>query len=399
MEPPAAHPRFPLVGPAESGRDLAGERALGQGGVTRARLPDGTPVWVAVGYRLSRQVMTHPAFSRRAAAEADAPRSAEGLALPAMLSSLDGTEHARTRRLVMGALPPRRADGMRPWITGVVGELLDAAAALPQPVDLVPALTAPLPARVMCRLFGVPYEDQERFGVWSEMLDSTENPEEVREAFGHFQTYMIELIGHKRARPGPDFTSDLVLLADTSGELDTVEIANNLLMVLGAGIDTTVQQLANSIITLLAERDQYERLCRRPELVDNAVEELLRYLILIPTGTMMRVATRDTELGGWTVRAGEGVVALQHVANRDPDVFPEPGRLDLARPEAVRHLAFGTGRHVCAGAQLARVELRAALGELVRRFPAARLAIPVEELRWRTGSLMRGPVALPVFLH
>ncbi|MGC0423587.1 cytochrome P450 [Embleya sp. AB8] len=398
MELPTVHPRFPLTGPAESDRDLVGERFRSQGGVVRARLADGTTIWVALSYRLARQVMTDPVFSRAAATRPDSPRSAEGLALPAMLSSLDGEEHVRTQRLIMRAFTPKTVEGMRPWITDVVHDLLDTIAGLPQPVDLVTMFTAPLPARVMCRLFGVPYQDQERFGRWSEMLDSTENPDEVIEAFGLFHAYMRELIVRKRARPGPDLTSELTRLAEETGELTPDEVANNLVMVLGAGIDTTVQQLANSLITLLTERDQYELLCRRPELVDNAVEELLRCLILIPTGTMMRVATRDTELGGWTVRAGEGVVALQHVANRDPDAFTAPDRLDLQRPDAGRHLSFGIGRHFCVGAQLARTEMRIALRELTRRFPAARLAVPAEELRWRDGSLMRGPVTLPVTL-
>ncbi|MFE7135180.1 cytochrome P450 [Streptomyces sp. NPDC057638] len=395
---PVTHPRFPFV-THPSGWDAVGEGLRREAEVVRAALPDGTEIWVALSHRLAREVLTNPAFSRSAATEPGAPRVTEGLALPAMLSSLEGEDHTRIRRLLTKAFTPRMVEGMRPWITEVVTDFLDAAER-EEPVDLVAALASPLPVRVMCELLGVPFEDRDRFEAWVHTMDAVgDSTDAVLAAFEEFQEYLRALVDRRRQDPGSDLTSELIRVADGTDQLGPEELIGNLLMLLGAGTDTTVCQLASSIAALLGEPERYTLLCSRPELVDGAVEELLRYLLLLPCGAMMRVATRDTELGGWTVRAGEGVAALTYLANRDPGVFTEPDRFDLERADAGRHLSFGAGPHFCVGAQLARMELRIALGELVRRFPKARLAVPEEELRWREGGLMRMPLALPVLLR
>jgi cytochrome P450 len=131
-------------------------------------------------------------------------------------------------------------------------------------------------------------------------------------------------------------------------------------------------------------------------MIPNAVEELLRYLLLSPTGLLIRIAVEDVELGGRQIRAGEGVAVLHHVANRDPKAFHDPNTLDLTRRDAAKHMSFGAGAHFCLGAPLARLELQTALRQLTRRFPTLRLAVPLSKVRWKEGGLHRGPQALPV---
>ncbi|MFI1865901.1 cytochrome P450 [Streptomyces jumonjinensis] len=399
MTQATAHHGFPFVRDAGAAHDPDGERLMRDAPVVRAQLPDGTPIRVALTLRACRQVLTDPVFSRRAALEPGAPQVAPGLALPSMLTSMDGEDHARTRRLITRAFTPRLVEGMRPWITDLVNELLDTAERRPGPVDLVEQLTLPLPVKVICRLLGVPYEDQDRFRGWTDaLLSHGGSAEQVREAYGRIQEYLRELTAAKREHPGEDLTSALTRVSDETGQLPEEHLVNNLQLVLVAGHDTTLNQLSNSLIALLAERERYALLCARPELVDNAVEELLRHLLLTRAGTLIRVATKDTELGGTTIRAGEGVIALQHVANRDPEGFADPDRLDLARTDTTGHLAFGAGPHFCVGAQLARLEMSTALSLVTRRFPAMRLAVPAGSLRWKENSLVRGPETLPVTL-
>ncbi|GLF93366.1 cytochrome P450 [Streptomyces yaizuensis] len=392
-------PLFPFTGPADRPRDREGERLRETAPVVRARLADGTPVWVALSHSATRQVLTTPVFSRGAAMLPGAPVLGEGMALPSMISSMEGPEHSRIRRLITRAFSPRMVDTMTPWITELVVELLDGLAAGPQPADLVAGLTEPLPIRVICRLLGVPRADAGRFSAWTGLLATAGSPDGVEAAFGALRAYIDRLVGEKRRSPGDDLTSELTLLADETGAVDQEQLVNNLVLLLGAGYETTVEQLGHSLFALLAEREHYARLCREPELVGNAVEELLRHALLMPTGTLVRVATEDIELGGRPVRAGDGVVALPHVANHDPEAFADdPGTLDLARADASRHLSFGAGAHFCVGAQLARAEMRITVAELVRRHPGAVLAVDPGAVEWKTGALTRGPVRLPVAL-
>ena len=133
-----------------------------------------------------------------------------------------------------------------------------------------------------------------------------------------------------------------------------------------------------------------------PDLIPNAVEELLRYLLLSPTGMLVRAAVEDVELGGQLIRAGETVAVLHHVANRDPTLYECPNELDLTRRDAVKHMSFGAGPHFCLGAGLARLELTTALTQLTQRLPGLRLAVPPAEVPWKEGGLQRGPATLPV---
>jgi cytochrome P450 len=207
-------------------------------------------------------------------------------------------------------------------------------------------------------------------------------------AYAAVREFIAELVAAKRAEPTDDLLSGL-----TAGDLSDEELVNIGFVLLGAGLDTTANMLALGAFALLSHPGQLAALRADPGIADHAVEELLRYLSIIPF--TVRTALDDVELRGERIRAGETVTVSIPAANRDPAHFADPDTLDLLRP-AGGHVAFGHGVHQCLGQQLARVELRVVLPALVTRFPALRLAIPAEDVPMRTDMLIYGVHALPV---
>jgi cytochrome P450 len=199
--------------------------------------------------------------------------------------------------------------------------------------------------------------------------------------------YLGDLVGRQ---PSPYVQALL-----ETGELSTTEIVSNLQLLLIAGYETTVARIGNFTVTLFRNPDQLKLLLQSPELLPTAIDELLRYSRVIGAG-LPRMAVADVELGSTVVREGELVVPVMAVANYDPSVFPDPHRLDITRTSPAPHLAFGHGPHYCLGSQLGRMELRIAIGTLLRRFPTLAPAVPLEELQWKTGLLTRGLHSLPV---
>jgi cytochrome P450 len=393
-----AVPDFPFVDSAALDTDELGVELLERGPVVRAKLRDGTEIWVALSNEAARRVVTDQRFSRKAAVEPGGVRM--GNAVPDLLISMDGEEHARTRRLFGKAFTARTVERMRPWIEELVASLLDEMVAKGPPVDLVEHFTAPLPVTVICQLLGVPYVDRGQFMDWTDRMlgDTRFSRDEIDEGIANLQQYMRRLVALKRHQPGDDLTTELIAVSDdTDGVLTEGQLVNNLFLMLGAGHDTTLKQLSNSLFLLLSRPTEYTRLVENPELVPNAVEELLRYVLLSPTGMLVRIAVEDVDLAGTRIRAGEGVAVLHHVANRDPSLFECPNELDLARREANKHMSFGAGSHFCLGAPLARLELRTALLQLTRRLPGLRLAVAPADVPWKEGGLHRGPRKLPVF--
>nr|AHE14848.1 putative cytochrome P450 hydroxylase [uncultured bacterium] len=390
-------PEFPFVRSSAPDTDELGVQLLATAPVVRARLRGGThEIWVALSNDTARRVVTDPRFSRQVALEPDGPKI--GNAVPDLLISMDGEAHTNARRLFAKAFTPRMVERMRPWVEGLVGDLLDGVERKGPPLDLVEHFTAPLPVTVICQLLGVPYADRGQFMDWTDRMlgDTGFTPGEIAEGIGNLQQYMRQLVDRKRSEPGEDLTTELIAVSDRGARLTEDQLVNNLFLMLGAGHDTTLKQLSNSLMLLLTRREQYARLVDDPGLIPNAVEELLRYLLLSLTGMLVRVAVEDVELGGQTIRAGETVAVLHHVANRDPAVHRCPNELDLARPEAGKHLSFGAGPHFCLGAPLARLELTTALSRITRRLPGLRLAVPPADVPWKEGGLQRGPAALPV---
>ena len=294
------------------------------------------------------------------------------------LLTLDPPDHTRIRRLVSSAFTPKAIAGLEPWIRDVTGRLLepvDAAAGF----DLIDALAFPLPIAVICHLLGVPAEDQASFRVWGHDVATTLEPQTAPAAESKSRSselaltaYLRELVRKRRADPDGSLLSALVAAEEEGDRLSPGELVSTALLLLIAGFETTVNLIGNGIVALLGEREHWERLGEEPELVPAAVEELLRYDS--PVQMTARTATEDVDVGGTVIPKGASVIVAIGGANRDPDVFEEPDRISIDRPNASRHLSFSLGIHHCLGATLARLEGRIAVEELTRRYPRLEMA-------------------------
>jgi pimeloyl-[acyl-carrier protein] synthase len=320
----------------------------------------------------------------------------EGALVPSMLF-LDPPDHDRLRRIVNTAFTPRMIERLLPRIRTVVDGLLDRAAEQGS-FDVVADLAYPLPVTVICDMLGVPEADRERLRRWSLDLIYTLDPmlsvdalARAQRAGAAFRAYLRELIADRRGRPGEDLLSAMIAAEDRGQQLSPAELVATCVLLLVAGHETTSSLIGNGVLALLAHPDQYARLAGDPSLVRSGVEELLRFDS--PVQLTGRLAMKDLEIDDHRVAAGEDVVALIGAANRDPDVFAEPDRLDVGRADN-RHVAFGGGIHFCLGAPLARAEGTIAIGGLVRRFP--RLELATDQPRWRDTITLRALSELPV---
>ena len=393
MSSPPPPPWFPFDTPPLLDDEPEHARLRAEGPLARARLEDGTGVWVASRYEAVRTVLSDHRFSRAAGSEVGAPTIAPGVAgQPAMLVNMDPPAHTRLRRLVAGAFTARMVEQRRPRVREIVDDLLDAMAGQGPPVDLVSAFAFPLPITALCDLLGVPYEDVAHVRRWTET--AALGDERAVEAMGAMAGYVAGVIAGKREHPGDDLVTRLIDARDQDDRLTEPELLTMIFGLMGAGFETTASQIPVMLLALWRHPDQLDLLRARPELVPGAVEELLRFTRLL-TAAFTRVATVDVEIAGVTVPAGETVFPLHTSANRDERVFTDPDRLDVTR-EGPPHLAFGAGPHVCLGAPLARLELQEALAGLLRHFPSLAPAVPESELDWKRGGFMRGVHTLPV---
>lgn len=365
--------------------------------ICRVRMPYGEEAWLVTRYADVRTVLGDPRFSRALGAGRDQPRMSPR-ASGNGLFALDPPDHTRLRALAAPAFTARNVQRLRPRVQRLTDDLVDGMLAVGPPADFIPALVAPLVMSVICDLFAVPPEDREQFRVWSQAVLSTSGlpPGTVQEYIANMIGYMTGLIEARRRTPGDDVLSLMLEAQREPGcpvtEAQMIQLATSLL---SAGHETTMTQLPNCVYTLLTERTRWRALLDRPDLVPAAVEELMRYIPLGVASLFARYATQDVELSGVLVRAGEPVLAAVYSANRDESAFPEADRLDFDR-EQRPNFAFGFGAHYCLGAPLVRMELAVVLGTLLRRVPNLRLAVPEDELRWKAGIALRGPVELPL---
>jgi cytochrome P450 len=311
----------------------------------------------------------------------------------------DPPDHTRLRGLVVKAFTARRVEDMRPRIQAIVDENLDRI--IPQgKMDLIEDFAFRLPVTVICDMLGIPVEHREMFytgargsGRILEPVPMT--PEEVQQAnAGQAMTkmYFDHLFELRRKEPGDDLTTQLLQAEEEGSKLSNEELYANIILLFGAGHETTVNLIGNGLLALYRNPDQLALLQARPELIGNAIEEFLRYDSSVQmTG---RVALEDVELGGRRIPKGESVLCLLGSANHDAAVYPDqPERLDITRAN-VKPLSFGGGIHFCLGAQLARIEAEIAINTLLRRIPNLRLD-DAENPEWRPSFVLRGLQRLP----
>lgn len=387
-ELPTARPSGCPFAPPEELARLREQRPI-----SRMVYPDGHVGWLVTSHSLVRAVLADPRFSSRyelmhypfpGAPVADLPPAPVG-----DLTGIDPPEHTRYRKLLTGKFTVRRMRLLTERVEQITTEHLDAMERTGPPVDLVRAFAHPIPAMMICELLGVPYADRASFQRHAAALSRSDaTQDEQYAAFTALQQFVSELVPAKRAEPTDDLLSDL-----TSSDLTDAELAGIGSFLLGAGLDTTANMLALGAFALLRHPDQLAALRADPDITDQAVEELLRYLSIAHTGA--RAALEDVELDGQLIKAGETVTVSVQAANRDPAKFADPDTLDLRR-QATGQVAFGHGIHQCLGQQLARVEMRVAYPALFNRFPTLRLAVPPEDVPLRTNMDIYGVHRLPV---
>ena len=364
--------------------------------IRRMRYPDGHVGWLVTSHALARAMLSDPRFSARSEFKRP-PVARPGVepfygapALPGWLVDMDAPEHTRVRQRLAGKFTARRMREMTPVIDGIINDLLDRMAEAGPPVDLVASFALPVPSAMICELLGVPYSERAEFQSNSETLFSlTATAEQAAAAMERLYAFLREL-----AKTGGQRDGLLTALVE-DGTLDAEEIAGVGVLLLTAGHESTSSSLALSTFALLSHPDQLAKLTAGPDLAENAVEELLRYLTVFHFG-VPRTPLEDVEFAGQLLKAGESITISLPAANRDPDWFPDhPDRLDLAR-RTTGHLAFGYGVHQCLGQNLVRLEMRAALPALFRRFPTLALAVPPQEVPLAADMSVYGVHRLPV---
>ncbi len=364
--------------------------------------PDGALGWLVTSHRLGRLVLADPRFKSRFTAPVKVPVPMPGLeefagfegelpVMPGMFIELDGPDHSRLRRKLTGVFTVRRMRQLEPLIADLVDARLAALEAAGGPADLVAEFALPVPSLVICELLGVPYADRDRFlADSSTLLTMSASLEEKGLAQQRIFGYLGELVAAKQAAPTDDLLSDLA--ADDDLTLEEMIGLGALLLI--AGHETTAKMIGLGALALLENRDQWDLLRDRPELMAGGVEELLRYVGVIHTG-IIRQAREDIGFEGELIKTGEYLTVSVQTANRDEEHFADPDTFDVTN-ETRGHLTFGHGVHQCLGQQLARIEMRIAFERLIRRFPGLRLAVPASQVPLRTDQNFYGVTELPV---
>ncbi|HYK10703.1 MAG TPA: cytochrome P450 [Gemmatimonadales bacterium] len=311
---------------------------------------------------------------------------------------LDPPDHTRLRRLASTAFTPRRVEGLRSHIRDIANRLVDAVIGSGR-MNVIANLAAPLPAIVTAELFGVPSEDHDMLKDWSadfaEMLGNFQhNPDRFARALAAAEgmsAYFQEQIIEHRRQPRDGLISALIEAEVDGSSLTPDELVANLIVTMVGGQETTTNLIGNGLLSLLRWPDEFARLKGDPGLMVSAVEELLRFEA--PSQHTARLAPEDLEIGGKPIKKRQAVIAVMAAANRDPERFPEPDRLDLARTDN-RHMSFGWGPHFCFGAPLARLEGQIVFETVLTRMKD--LELESGRLEWRTNLGLRGLTALPV---
>lgn len=362
--------------------------------ISRVRLDEGDrTAWLVTRWEDARAVLSSTAASSETTRPGYPSRTPLDMP-PGFFNFHDDPVHDLFRRVLTREFMIKRIEALRAPTARIFEQLMDQMTEQGQTADFVEALALPLPSLVICELLGVPYADHDFFQSHSKVLiDMTATGEAKAEAQRALADYLEQLVEQRRQEPKDDLVSRLgeQVNAGTFSARDAADVGAFLLF---AGHETTANMIGLGVLALLDHPDQLPRLYQGKAELALAIEELLRYLTIAQSG-LTRVATEDITVGDVTIRAGEGVIVMLNSANRDESVFDAADVLDLTRPNARQHVAFGYGIHQCLGQPLARMELQIVLPEVFRRLPHLRIA-PGRQVTYKHNAAAYGPAFMPI---
>jgi cytochrome P450 len=311
----------------------------------------------------------------------------------------DDPDHRRIRMLMQLAFTPRQVERMRDEIQLTIDKLLESCQGSGG-LDLIADFADPLPAHVIAAMLGIPAGDRQLFKKWTDdiyaFMGVSAEPISARarratESAMQLRSHLALLFAAARRQPREDLLSAMVAAEGEGTKLSETELFSNVVGMINAAHETTANLIGNTVLNLLRNPDQWQKLLREPSLCENAIEEGLRYDA--PIQMLGRRAIADVELHGVTIPKGQQVALILGAANRDPDQFADPNRFDITRAD-IKHVAFGGGPHFCLGAALGRLEGQMALATLVKRFP--NLCLTDKQIAWRPYPVFRGLRGLPL---
>ncbi|MEK5428716.1 cytochrome P450 family protein [Cytobacillus sp. FSL R7-0680] len=355
---------------------------------TKVKLFSGMESWMAFSYEASEAVLKDPRFIKDM--RKVYPDEITDENMPPIASSMlfvDPPDHRRLRNLVQYGFAPKKINALKGRVEEIALEQAELMKGK-ETVDFIEVYAFPIPIRVICELIGVPEADQMDFQRWSHVLVDVMDPEDHDEAMGEFIVYLENLIEQKKLTPQADLLSDLIRAEEDGDKLSKRELIGVIMLLIVAGHETTVNLIANGLLALLSHPDQLQLLKENPDLMPQAIEELLRYNGPVEFSTD-RWASESFTFMGQEIAQGDHVIVSLASADHDPQVFSNPEQLDITR-EKSPHIAFGKGIHYCLGAPLARLEGDIALRILLQIFPKVSLAVPESELEWRQSIIIRG---------
>ncbi|MEU8848164.1 cytochrome P450 [Streptomyces sp. NPDC048564] len=363
--------------------------------VRRVRTIAGDEAWLVSSYELCRQVLEDPRFSLKDTSAPGVPRQYALTIPPEVVNNMGNITGAGLRKAVLKALNPK-SPGLAEWLRSYAAELVDGLVREGAPADLRGGFADPYSAGMHCRILGIPQQDAPRLmrSLDIAFMNSACPVAGARLNWDRDIAYMAERLDDP-ATTG--LMAELAALrADPEyGHLTDEMLATVGVTMFGAGVISTAGFLTMALVSLIQHPDLQAELIAHPDRIPAAVDELLRINLSIGDG-LPRLATEDVQLGDVRVKAGELVLVLVEGANFDPAAFPDPYTVDLARENSTAHLSFGGGRHYCPATALGRRHAEIALETLLERMPDLRLAVPIEQLVWRTGFMKRIPERLPI---
>ena len=403
--------RCPVVlDPVGTDIHAEGARIRANGPVSQVELPGGVRAWSVTGYEVAQQILGDQRFSKNGRlhwTEFAEGRVGDdfpliGWILMDNLTTAYGKDHSRLRRPCPSAFTPRRVEALRPSVEKVTQELLDAldATAPGEVVDLKALFAHPLPAAVICDLFGVPAEDRLAMLHGGEVnVDTSITPEEAAANVAAWHQLMLDFVQQKRENPGSDLTTDLVLAEDEDGNpaLSDSEMVGTLHIMLATGTEPVKNLIANTVLLLLTHPEYLQRVKDGELTWPEVVQESVR--VEAPVAHLpFRFAVEDVQIGDVTIPKGEPVLMNYAALGRDPERYPDPDVFDPFRADK-EHLSFGAGIYRCIGRPLALMEAEIALSSLFERFPGLRLAVPREEIESQQTFIMNGVDTRPVVIR